>query len=286
MKIAVIGADGQLGSDLVRVLGGDEVRPLFYPEFDVTDAAGARRTLAAMRPETVINTAAFHRVDDCEADPWPAFRVNALAVRDLALAARDLGFCLVHFSTDYVFDGERNSPYGEDDPPRPLSAYGVSKLAGEYFVRALAARHYLVRTCGLYGTAGSKEKGYNFVDRIIALAGEGRAIRVVDDQRLTPTSTAELAVRLGLLIRTRCYGLYHLTNEGGCTWYEFAREILALLGRPARLERVSSPPPGAAAPRPRYSVLDNRHARSIGLPAFSPWPEALRDYLRRKGYLG
>jgi dTDP-4-dehydrorhamnose reductase len=285
MRIAVIGADGQLGSDLVKALHDDEVVPLYYPGFDITRPAGARRALEQIRPEMVINTAAFHRVDECEDDPWTPFRVNAIAVRDLSLAAKELGFCLVHFSTDYVFDGRQGRPYVEDDAPNPLSAYGVSKLAGEYFVRALLDRFFLVRTCGLYGVAGSKEKGYNFVDRIIAQAAEEKTVRVVDDQWITPTSTAELAERLSALVRTGQFGLYHLTNEGACTWFAFAREIFSSLGREARLEPVNSRALGAKALRPPYSVLENKRAKDIGLPGFSPWQEALRDYLRRKGYL-
>ena len=285
MRIAVIGADGQLGSDLLKALPGDDIIPLYYPDFDIAEPAGARRTLRDIQPETVINTAAFNRVDECEAEPWPPFRLNALAVRELSLAARELGFCLVHFSTDYVFDGRKGSAYTEDDAPNPLSVYGVSKLAGEYFVRALLDRFFLVRTCGLYGVAGSKEKGYNFVDRIISLAGEGRTVRVVNDQWVTPTSTAELAERLAALIRTNRFGLYHLTNEGACTWFEFAREIFSLLGLESRLEPVDSRSVDAKAQRPSYSVLENKRAKEIGLPDFSPWQEALRDYLRRKGYL-
>jgi dTDP-4-dehydrorhamnose reductase len=285
MKIAVIGADGQLGSDLVKALRGDELIPLYYPGFDITEPAAARRTLREIRPDTVINTAAFNRVDEGEDEPWTAFRLNALAVRELSQAARELGFCLVHFSTDYIFDGRKGSPYVEDDAPNPLSVYGVSKLAGEYFVRALLDRFFLVRTCGLYGAAGSKEKGYNFVDRVISLAGEGKTVRVVDDQWVTPTSTAELAERLSALIRTDRYGLYHLTNEGACTWYEFAREIFSLLGREVRLEPIDSRAQGAKARRPRFSVLENRRAKEIGLPDFSPWREALRDYLKVKGWL-
>jgi len=285
MRIAVIGADGQLGSDLLKALRGDDIIPLYYPDFDIAEPAGARRTLRDIQPETVINTAAFNRVDECEAEPWPPFRLNALAVRELSLAARELGFCLVHFSTDYVFDGRKGSAYTEDDAPNPLSVYGVSKLAGEYFVRALLDRFFLVRTCGLYGVAGSKEKGYNFVDRIISLAGEGRTVRVVNDQWVTPTSTAELAERLAALIRTNRFGLYHLTNEGACTWFEFAREIFSLLGLESRLEPVDSRSVDAKAQRPSYSVLENKRAKEIGLPDFSPWQEALRDYLRRKGYL-
>jgi dTDP-4-dehydrorhamnose reductase len=285
MRIAVIGADGQLGSDLVKALPSEEVIPLFYPGFDVTQTSGMRKVLGEVAADIVINTAAFHRVDECEDQPEKAFQVNALAVRELALAGRELGFCLVHFSTDYVFDGRQRRPYVEDDVPNPLSAYGVSKLSGEYFVRSVLNRHFLVRTCGLYGEAGSKEKGYNFVDRMISMAEEGKSLRVVDDQWVTPTSTAELSERLSALIRTPLYGLYHLTNEGSCTWFEFARMIFSLLGRAARLEAVDSRAHGAKARRPLYSVLENKSAKDIGLPDFSPWQDALRDYLRKRGYL-
>lgn len=285
MKIAIIGADGQLGSDLVKELRNDQVVPLYYPDFDVTETSGMRRALSEIAADTVINTAAFHRVDECEDRPERAIQVNALAVRELALVGRDLGFCLVHFSTDYVFDGRQRRPYVEDDAPNPLSVYGVSKLSGEYFVRSLLNRHFLVRTCGLYGEAGSKEKGCNFVDRMISMAEEGKSLRVVDDQWVTPTSTAELSERLSVLIRTPHYGLYHLTNEGSCTWFEFARMIFSLLGRAARLEAVDSWAHGAKARRPLYSVLENKRAKDIGLPDFSPWQDALRDYLRKRGYL-
>lgn len=282
MKIAVIGADGQLGSDLVKTLAKDEVRPLFFPGFDVTDPQKMRKIFEEIKPEAVINTAAFHRVDECEDQPEESFRVNALAVRDLAGLARELGFVLVHFSTDYVFDGRKGSPYTEEDPPNPLNVYAVSKLAGEFFVRSLLDRYFLIRTCGLFGEASSREKGYNFVDRMIALDREGKTLRVVDDQWVTPTATAELAERVGELIRSHHYGLYHLTSEGECTWFRFAEEVFALLGRKARLEPVDSKTFGAKARRPLYSVLENKKAKEIGLKDFSPWNIALGTYLRRK----
>ncbi len=285
MRIAVIGADGQLGSDLIGTLADDEVKPLFYPEFDITDLLKMRAVLEGLRPEAVINTAAFHRVDECEDAPESAFRVNAIAVRDLARLAGELGFVLVHFSTDYVFDGRKKSPYTEEDAPNPLSVYAVSKLAGESFVRSLLDRYFLIRTCGLFGEAGSREKGHNFVDRMITLAAEGKTVRVVDDQWVTPTATAELAERVSDLIRTEHYGLYHLTSQGECTWYRFAREIFALTGKPARLEPVDSRAFGAKARRPLYSVLENKRAKEIGLRDFSPWDEALAAYLMKKGFI-
>jgi dTDP-4-dehydrorhamnose reductase len=285
MKIAIIGADGQLGSELVKTLSGEEVAPLFYPDFDITRPEEVRGILRRLEPEVVINTAAYHRVDECEDNPQTSFLVNATAVRDLSLAALDLGFVLVHFSTDYVFDGKKGHPYVEEDQPNPLSVYAVSKLAGEFFVRSLLERYFLVRTCGLYSEASSREKGYNFVDRMIALALEGKTIRVVSDQWVTPTSAAELAERVVELIQTTQFGLYHLTNEGQCTWFQFAQRIFSLAGIDARLEPVDSRGFGAKAPRPLYSVLENRKAKDIGLKAFSPWPEALKAYLTKKGRL-
>jgi dTDP-4-dehydrorhamnose reductase len=285
MRIAIIGADGQLGSDLVMTLRQDEVIPLFYPEFDVTEAQKTREVLRQLHPEVVINTAAFHRVDECEDNPQASFLVNAIAVRDLALAARELGFILIHFSTDYVFDGRKRRPYVEEDSPRPLSVYAVSKLAGEFFVRALLERYFLIRTCGLYGEASSREKGYNFVDRMIALEREGKLLRIVKDQWVTPTSSAELAERVSELIRTSHYGLFHMTNEGKCTWYQFAEKIFSLLGRKPRLEGIDSRTFGAKARRPLYSVLENKRAKQIGLISFRPWQEALKSYLKKKGYL-
>ncbi len=285
MKIAVIGADGQLGSDLMKTLCRDDVIPLFYPDFDITRPEETRQTLDRLGADVVINTAAYHRVDECEDNPAASFLVNSAAVRDLALAARDLGFVLVHFSTDYVFDGRKSSPYVEEDPPHPLNVYGVSKLAGEFFVRNILEKYFLIRTCGLYGEASSREKGYNFVDKIVALEREGKPLRVVHDQRVTPTSSAELAQRVSELIRTSDYGLFHMTNEGQCTWYEFAREIFRLTGKDPRLEPADSRSLKARAKRPLYSVLENRRAKSLGLTGFSPWAEALKVYLRKKGYL-
>jgi dTDP-4-dehydrorhamnose reductase len=285
MKLVLIGADGQLGWDLMKVLPPPGLTPLTYPDFDVTKPEVVRRTLLRLKPEAVINTSAFNRVDDCESDPWPSFRVNALAVRDLALVCRDLGAVLVHFSTDYVFDGARDRPYTEDDQANPLSTYALSKLTGEYFLKILWPKHFLIRTCGLYGEAGSREKGTNFVESMIALEKKGASLRVVSDQRVTPTATAELAPRVWTLVQTGQYGLYHMTNEGACSWFEFAAAIFELLGRPSRPVPVSSDAFGAPAKRPPFSVLENRRYNALGLPPFSHWKEALRVYLGQKGHL-
>ena len=283
MKIALIGADGQLGTDLLSLLPTADCFPLFYPDFDVREALKTRDLLRSLAPDVVINTAAFHRVDECEDRPEAAFNVNAVAVRNLALICRERNAVLVHFSTDYVFDGQKRTPYVEEDEPGPLNVYGVSKLAGEYFVRSLCQKYFLIRTCGLYGSAGCREKGMNFVELVLHLEKSGRPLRVVDDQWVTPTSTEELAARILELLGTERYGLYHMTNEGQCTWYEFAREIFSVAGRAANLSPIDSHAYGAKARRPAYSVLENRRAKALGITDFSPWREALRNYLKKKG---
>lgn len=284
-RIALIGADGQLGSDLLEALSGEDIRPLYYPDFDVTQPEEAGRVLREISPGIVINTSAFHRVDECESRPLEAFRVNAFAVRDLARVCRDIEAVLVHFSTDYVFDGRKKTPYTEDDPPNPQSVYAVSKLAGEYFARNIAPRHFVIRTCGLFGRAGCREKGRNFVETMIALADSGTPIRVVDDQTVAPTSTLELADRTSALLDTDGYGLYHLTSRGQCTWYEFARALFEALGRKPDLVPISTQELAAPARRPGYSILDAGRAEKSGLAKMSLWNDALNQYLKLMGYL-
>lgn len=285
--IALIGADGQLGTDLALNFKKKNIpfHPLYYPQFDITKPKEVKRKLFSLKPQIVINTAAYHRVDECEDYPEKAFLVNAFAVRQLAFICQELGATLVHFSTDYVFDGQKNTPYIEEDCPRPLSVYAASKLAGEYFVTAILEHYFIIRTCGLYGVAGCWGKGTNFVETMIKLANEGKVIKVVNNQHVTPTSTWELAERIIELLNTSAYGLYHLTNEGQCTWFEFAQKIFEFLNLKPELIPVTSQEFGAKALRPRYSVLENKRAKSLGLTFFSPWEEALKDYLQRKGYL-
>jgi len=279
--IALIGADGQLGTDLAERIPRESLRALYYPAFDVTRPDAAAEVLRALRPDVVINTAAFNRVDECEDKIEEAFQVNAFALRGLSRVCVELGATLVHFSTDYVFDGRKGTPYVEDDVPCPLCAYGESKLAGEHFIQALCARHFVIRTCGLFGKAGCLDKGRNFIQTMLDLAGQGRPIRVVADQRVTPTSTEELADNVLALIPTKAYGLYHMTNEGECSWYEFAVAIFDLIGQRPDLAPVASGAFGRKARRPAYSVLENARAKTLALPGFSPWREALARHLGR-----
>jgi dTDP-4-dehydrorhamnose reductase len=235
--------------------------------------------LLPLEPRLVLNATAYNLVDEAEADPVSAFQVNATGPRNLALAARELGAVLVHVSTDYVFSGSRRQPYAETDPLDPLSVYGVSKAAGEMLVRAVWPEHFIVRTCGLYGLAGSRGKGGNFVETMLRLAASGQAIRVVDDQVLTPTHTADLAVQIARLAGTEAYGTYHATSQGECSWYEFAAEIFRQAGLDPRLEPQTTAEAGRRARRPPYSVLDNQGLRRLGLDVMPGWRQSLETYL-------
>jgi dTDP-4-dehydrorhamnose reductase len=280
MKVIVIGANGQLGSDLCRVLSAQAVTvtPFVHRELDVTDAERVETTIGSIRPDVVISTAAFHKVDECEKQPVPSFAVNAIGPWNLARACARNNAVLVHFSTDYVFDGNQRQPYSEQDLARPLSVYGVSKLAGECMISFNCPRHFTVRTCGLYGIAGSAGKGGNFVETMLKKAAEGAPLRVVNDQILTPTFTGDLAEAVSQLIRTDAYGLYHMTAEGECSWYEFARAIFELSGLKVDLKPVSTAEFYSPVRRPAYSVLSKAKLAGLGL-RMPHWKEGLERYL-------
>ncbi len=293
MKILVIGANGQLGQDLMRALSGHEVLGTTRGGALIEDLPSAalvaldicipRETSAvrlSFKPQLVINCAAFHRVDEIERDCAKAFEVNAVAVHRLAMECRQRDIALLHVSTDYVFDGAQRSPYVETDCPRPLSAYGASKLAGEHLLRATWHKHYIIRTCGLYGLSGASGKGGNFVNTMLRLAQAGKPIRVVNDQACTPTATRDLAAQIVELIQTGAYGTYHITNHGECTWFEFACEIFRLAGMSADVQPISSEAYGAPARRPAYSVLRNAALQSLGIDRMRHWRDALADYVR------
>jgi dTDP-4-dehydrorhamnose reductase len=287
MKVAVIGANGQLGSDLCPVLAaqGVTVTALTRRDVDVTDAAQVDRVLEAARPDVVISTAAYHKVDDCELHPATSFAVNGIGPRNLAQACRRLDAVLVHFSTDYVFSGrERRRPHLESDLPDPRNVYAISKLAGEHMVACTWRRHFIVRTCGLYGLAGSAGKGGNFVETMLKKAAENAPIRVVDDQVLTPTFTGDLAEAVSRLIgplvseRAGAYGLYHITAEGQCSWFEFARKIFELESLKPDLKPVSTAEFHSPVERPEYSVLNKQKLNGLGL-AMPRWEDGLARYL-------
>lgn len=282
MRVLILGGGGQLATELIHVLNGHEHLALPHDRADICDAAQIERYAREFRPDCIVNTAAYHRVDECEDEISRSFQVNAIALRTLARLASDLGAMLVHFSTDYVFDGAQRHPYRETDVPRPLSIYGMSKFAGEQIVSRYAERYLLIRSCGLYGHVGSRSKGGNFVETMLRLAREGRTIRVVEDQVATPTSVRDLVSSLVPLLGARRFGLFHVTNAGSCSWFEFAQEIFHLSGLKARLQPVSSAEFRAKARRPPYSVLDNAALRDAGFPELPSWKQALSAYLRER----
>jgi len=283
MRTAVLGAPGQLGRDLCPRLGG-EVIALGRADADLTDPTRLRELLERLRPDVVVNCAAYNFVDKAESEPAVALAVNAVAVRDLAIICRELDCTLVHFSTDYVFglDTSRSAPWTEDDAPGPVSVYGLSKLAGEFLVRSTCPKHVIIRTCGLYGVWGSGGKGGNFVETMLRKAREGKPVPVVNDQRCTPSFTADVAAATSALVASGARGLYHVTSAGDCTWYELAREIFRAAGMTIEVKPITSAEFGARARRPAYSVLSNEKLLGTGIPVPRPWPEALSAYLAER----
>jgi dTDP-4-dehydrorhamnose reductase len=283
VNVAVLGAAGQLGRALLPRLSG-QVTPLTREQADLTRPESLRAALLTLRPDVVVNCAAYNFVDRAESEPEAAFAVNAWGVRALALACRDAGCLLVHFSTDYVFglDASRTTPYREDDAPGPAGNYGLSKLAGEYLVQAHSPLHLVVRTCGLYGARGGGGKGGNFVETMLRLAAEGRHVPVVTDQVCTPSYAVDVAEATAALLRAGAEGLFHLTNAGSCSWHEFAAAIFELAGVKADLAATTARELGRPARRPSYSVLATDAAERAGVPRPRPWRAALAAYLEER----
>jgi len=282
LRVAVIGANGQLGSDVARAFAnnGDDVCPLTHADIEITNIDSVLHSFREIRPEIVVNTAAMHHVEKCESEPERAYAINALGTRNLAQGAQDVKSILMHVSTDYVFDGRKGAPYEEHDGPQPLNVYGNSKLAGEYFVRSVADRHFVLRTSALYGRSGCRGKGgLNFIQLMLKLAKERDELRVVDSEVVSPTSTAELAGQMVALSRCDCYGLYHATAEGSCSWFEFAAAIFFFTKTKANLKVAGPDEFPAKVPRPKYSVLENCGLKRRDLNTFEPWQNGLRSYL-------
>ena len=220
MRVLVLGSEGQLGSELCRILEDHDLIPATHDEVDIAQLAQLAKFAGHVRPEVIINAAAYTDVDGCETNQEMAFLVNAIGARNAAIAARKVGASLIHISTDYVFDGNnKEGPYAEYDSPQPLNIYGWSKLLGEQMVMAQNPRTFILRVAWLYGPIGR-----NFVKTMLALAQDKEELRVVKDQRGTPTFAGDVARQIKLLIDTESYGLYHCTSQGSCTWYEFARD--------------------------------------------------------------
>ena len=244
---------------------------------DITRIEEVKRAFSELVPQMVVHAAAYTDVDGCEKNPDKAYKVNALGTQNVCRAAQDLGIPVMYISTDFVFDGNKDSPYLESDQPHPISTYGRSKLAGEEYVKSLSKEYFVVRTSWLYGRYGK-----NFVETILKSAEEKEELTVVDDQVGSPTYTRDFSRKIKELLSTKLYGVYHITNSGSCSWYEFAREILELLGiKGVRLEPITSEELDRPAPRPRFSVLENRRLRLTLGNSMSNWKEALSDYMKR-----
>ncbi len=284
MKIAVIGANGQLGTDLMKVLKqGHEVIGLTHKDVEVTDP-NSFSVLREQHPDVIVNTAAFHKVDQCEDEPLKAFSVNAIGARNIAAISKELGAVTVYISTDYVFDGAKKEPYTEDDFPAPLNTYGISKLAGEIYTRQ-NHRHYIFRVASLFGVAGASGKGGNFVETMISKAQKNEPISVVDDMWMSPTYTFDVANIIKAVLESKMpFGVYHATNDGCCTWFQFAKEIFNILGLTPSLTPIKTEQLPMKAKRPMFSALE-----SVKLPRYGiqprDWKQALREYLIAKGHL-
>lgn len=276
----IIGKTGQLGQAFLGRLGQEAIA-IGRQELDLTEPGNAEKVLTIYRPQVVINCAAYNHVDQAENEPQLAFAVNALGVRELAQACARMRVFLVHFSTDYVFglDSQRGTPYTESDPPGPINVYGVSKLAGEYFVRSIAPRHLVVRTCGLYGRLGSGGKKTNFVEAILTQARSNQVLQVVSDQICSPTYVPDLVDAVLQCLHGGLTGLVHLVNEGAVSWYDFARAVVRYLGLSVEVQPIPSAARPSLARRPCYSALRSEYTDA---PRLRPWESALRQYLEKR----
>ena len=275
MKILLTGRNGQVGSELVGLLdSAASVTATDRRSLDLADAEALRRAVRELEPDAIVNAAAYTAVDKAETEEALALRVNGEAPGVLAEEARRCGALLVHYSTDYVFDGSSERPYREDDPVRPLGAYGRTKLDGETRIRASGCRHLIVRTAWVYGEGG------NFVRAILRQARAGKSLRVVNDQFGAPTWARDIAAVTAALLTNEREGTYHVSAAGVTSWCEVALEVLRLSGLEVQVDGVTTAQYGAKAPRPRYSVLDNGRLRATGIPPIGAWPERLAIHLQ------
>jgi dTDP-4-dehydrorhamnose reductase len=283
-QAVVFGASGQLGVELVRELRsrGDTVTAWGRSQVDITDAAAVERVLAPSDAQVVFNSAAYNQVDVAEKEPRAAFEVNALAVRNLALACRQIDALLVHFSTDYVFDGTAGRPYLEEDAPHPLGAYAVSKLAGELYAQAYLNRVLIVRTSGVFGPAGRATARGNFLELMLRLAASGQPIRVVEDHSASPTFSPWLAARTLELVDRGLTGVFHVGGGTPISWHGFARMIFEVAGLQPLLQATNEREFRTPARRPKFSALSNAKMERAGIAPFPPLRQAVETYFAQR----
>jgi dTDP-4-dehydrorhamnose reductase len=280
-RVAIFGSAGQLGVELVREFAsrGHDVIGLTRAQVDITDATAVERRLTEVDPAVILNAAAYNQVDVAENEPQAAFLVNGLAVRNIAIASRQLDAVFVHFSTDYVFDGEARRPYAEEDPTHPLGAYAVSKLAGELYARAYLETLLIIRTSGVFGPGGLNTARGNFIELMLRLATTGTAIRVVEGHLASPTYAPALAARTADLVERGASGLFHIGGGTPVSWFDYARMIFSLAGMEPELRATNEREYRTAARRPKYSALSNAKMEAFGLAPMPPLEEAVRSYL-------
>jgi dTDP-4-dehydrorhamnose reductase len=285
MKIAVIGATGQLGTDIIKTLENvHEVVGLSHKEIEIANYESCM-ILKEHKPNFIMNTAAFHKTDQCEDEPLKTFSVNAIGPKNVAAISKEICATNVFISTDYIFSGSKNEPYTEDDTPDPINTYGISKLAGELFTKQ-TPNHYIFRVASLFGIAGASGKGGNFVETMITKAKKNEPITVVDDMWMSPTYTKDAAKTIKRILELSLpFGIYHLTNQGQCTWFQFAQEIFNLTGLAPDLKRIETSQIQTKAKRPLFSALKTMKLAKYNLEMRN-WKEALYSYLVEKGHLG
>jgi dTDP-4-dehydrorhamnose reductase len=281
LKIAVIGANGQLGSELCnKFKEKHEVVGLTHRDIEITNIDNIRTVMSGIKPDLIVNTAAYHNLPECEKNPDISFQVNAVGALNLAKTVTDMGSVLVHYSTDYVFDGEKREPYVEKDLTNPLNIYAMTKHNGEILIKNYCHRYFVIRISGIYGKAVCRAKGNNFITTMEKAARERDVVKVVNDEILTPTPVFEIAKNTLRLVETEGFGLYHMTCEGHCSWFEFAGVIFKELKLETPLISCTSEEFPSEIKRPSYSVLENHKLKSVNLNQMSHWKDALITYLR------
>lgn len=279
-RILILGASGQLGTELMTIFSSHHPAAVPHSELDIVDHEAVEELIRQRRPSLVINTAAFHKVEDCETNPARAFSVNTLAVDNLARICARSGVAFAHISTDYVFDGLSNAPYNESDQASPVNVYGISKLAGEMLIKRHKGSYFIFRTSGLFGRGGVSNKGVTFVERVLRSGERGESLKVVDDITFSPSYTPHVAASIKEIVCSGEQGTFHVTNSGSCTWYELACEALRAGKLTTHVEPIESGlPSGGQAMRPRFSVLDHGAIRRAGLNDLVPWQQAVAEYV-------
>lgn len=279
-NVMITGCNGQLGRAMNIALAGDDVKitNTDVGELDITDIDAVLKCVRDIKPDVIVNCAAYTAVDKAESDYDTAFKINALGPRNLSIASTDIGASLVHISTDYVFNGDSIVPYVEFDRPDPQGAYGRTKLVGEQMVQQFASKFFIFRTAWLYGD------GKNFVKTMLRLSEDHESVKVVYDQKGSPTSAKELAKAIKSQMFTDNYGLFHATCEGDTNWADFTREIFKLTGKSTEVIPITAAEYGAAAHRPANSILDNYMLRMTANYIFADWHDALKEYFNENQY--